>query len=304
MSYKEDTLYDKKTNYHLAFREYEVDKPKAVVKCIHGMEEHQARYQGFAEFLQANGYAVITADLRGHGKNAPKLSHIADKRGDKLLIADEELFLNYIKEKYKDVPIVLFGHSMGTIIARRVLANHSQEIYKVLLSGYPDPKAIGGIGAALSAIIGLFKKRTGYSKMLTNMVLGPFSKAIPDASSPLDWLSYNKENVENYEKDPLCGEEFTIGSYNALFHMVGDINKAKLYKNVNVNLPIYLISGEDDPCTSGEKGRAASLNVLTKAGFKDIKVTTLEHMRHEILNETEKEKVQQLILDFLEGKKE
>ena len=301
MSYREDTLYDNKTNYHLSFREYEVEKPKAVVKCIHGMEEHQARYQGFAEFLQSHGYAVITADLRGHGPNAPKLSHIADKRGDKLLIADEELFLNYIKEKYKDVPIILFGHSMGTIIARRVLANHSQEFVKVVLSGYPDPKAIGGIGAGLSAFIGLFKKRTGYSKLLTNMVLGPFAKAVPNAKSPLDWLSYNEENVAKYAADPLCGAEFTIGSYNALFHMVGDINKAKLYKNVNVELPILLISGEDDPCTSGEKGRAASLKVLQKAGFKDIKVETLEHMRHEILNENDKEKVQQLILDFIKA---
>ena len=83
--------------------------------------------------------------------------------------------------------------------------------------------------------------------------------------------------------------------------MVGDINKAKLYKNVNAELPFLLISGEDDPCTGGEKGRNASLKVLQKAGFKDLKVETLHQMRHEILNETDKEKVQQMILDFIEA---
>ena len=301
MSYKEDILRDPQTGYELAFRIYEVEKPKAIVKCIHGMEEHQGRYQGFAEFLQKNGYTVVTADLRGHGPNAQKLSHIADKRGDKLLIHDEELFLEYIKEKYPNVPLILFGHSMGTIIARRVLANHSKEYQKVVLSGYPNPQAIGSIGAALSAFIGVFKKRTGYSKLLTSMVLGPFVKAIDNAKSPLEWLSYNEANQEYYANDPLCGAEFTIGSYNALFHMVGDISKAKLYKDVKEDLPIYLISGEDDPCTGGEKGRKASITVLEKAGFKCLKVDTLNHMRHEILNETDKEKVQQMILDFIEA---
>lgn len=301
MSFKEDTLYDNKTNYHLSFREYEVKEPKAVVKCIHGMEEHQGRYEAFATYLQGHGYAVITADLRGHGKNAPKLSHIADKRGDKLLVSDEEMFLKYIKEKYPHVPIILFGHSMGTIIARKVLQKHSGEYSKVVLSGYPDPKPVGAIGAMLAGLIAIFKKKTGYSKLLTNMVMGPFNKAVPNAETPLDWLSYNKENVQKYIKDPLCGEEFTIGSYSALFHLVGDINKSGAYKNVNVNLPIYLISGEDDPCTSGEKGRATSLARLQKAGFKNIKVDTLPHMRHEILNEDDKEKVQKLILDFIEA---
>ena len=297
----EEVIVPARDLYSLAVTIYDVENPKAVIKMIHGMEEHQGRYKAFATYLAENGYAVVTADLRGHGKSAPKLSHIANKNGHKLLIEDEKVIKEYIKQKYPEVPMYLFAHSMGTIIARTLLQTDSKDYQKVALSGYPNPQGAGDIGAALSALMRVFKKGTGYSKMLTNMVLGPFAKAIPDATSPLDWLSYNKENVENYAKDPLCGEEFTIGSYNALFHMVGDINKAKLYKNVNINLPIYLISGVDDPCTGGEKGRNASLNVLTKAGFKDIKVTTLDHMRHEILNETDKEKVQQLILDFIEG---
>ena len=134
--------------------------------------------------------------------------------------------------------------------------------------------------------------------MLTNMVLGPFTKAIDNPESKLDWLSFNKENVANYDKDPLCGEEFTVGSYNALFHLVGDINKSGKYKNVNEKLPIYLISGESDPCTGGEKGRNQSLTKLRKAGFKKIEVKTLAGMRHEILNETDKLKVYDLILKF------
>lgn len=295
----EEIIIPARDLYSLSVRIFECPSPKAIVKCIHGMEEHQSRYEPFAEFLVNNGYTVVTADLRGHGKNAPKLSHIADKNGHKLLIEDEKVIKEYIQKRYPDVPLILFGHSMGTIIARALLQSDSKDFVKTILSGYPNPQAIGSVGAALSSFIGLFKGRTGYSKLLTDMVLGPFSKAVENAKSPLDWLSYNEENVTKYDKDPLCGEEFTIGSYNALFHLVSEINKPGKYKDVNVDMPILLISGEDDPCTSGEKGRKDSLDRLQKAGFKNITVETIPHMRHEILNETDNQKVYQDILQFI-----
>ena len=54
--------------YSLSVRVFEAKKPRAVVKMTHGMEEHQSRYEEFATFLQENGYTVVTADMRGHGK--------------------------------------------------------------------------------------------------------------------------------------------------------------------------------------------------------------------------------------------
>ena len=65
MSY-EEIVVPSRDLYSLAVRVFDVAKPKAVVKCVHGMEEHQNRYVEFAEFLQKNGYAVVTADMRGH----------------------------------------------------------------------------------------------------------------------------------------------------------------------------------------------------------------------------------------------
>ena len=299
MSY-EEVVVPSRDLYSLSVRVFDVAKPKAVIKFIHGMEEHQNRYVEFAELLQKNGYAVVTADMRGHGKSAPKLSHIADKNGHKLLIEDEQVLIEYIRNRYPNVPLMLFGHSMGTIIARKLLQTNSQDFVKVALSGYPNPQGIASVGAGLSSFIALFKGKQGYSKLVNNMVLGGFSKAVPNATSPLDWLSYNKENVQNYEKDPLCGEMFTIGSYNASFHLLNDMSKSAKYKNVKEHLPILLISGNDDPCTGGEKGRQASLKVLQKAGFKNIEVETIPMMRHEILLENDKEKTQNLILKFIE----
>ncbi len=112
-------------NYTLHLKIFDHPTPKAVVKIIHGMTERKERFEDFAEFLSKNGYNVVIADMRGHGQYAPILSHIADKDGAKLLIEDEIVIRNWIKSEYPNLPIILFGHSMGSIIARKILQNDS-----------------------------------------------------------------------------------------------------------------------------------------------------------------------------------
>ena len=83
---------------------------KGIIQVIHGMEEYQDRYESFAEYLREAGYTVVTADLRGHGKNAPVLSHIADKEGHLRLLEDEEVILDEIHGRWPGMPVILFGH--------------------------------------------------------------------------------------------------------------------------------------------------------------------------------------------------
>lgn len=299
MSYRIQTLASR-DGYELSLRFYEADAPKAVVKFIHGMEEYQDRYESFAEYLREAGYTVVTADLRGHGKNAPVLSHIADKEGHLRLLEDEEVILDEIHGRWPGMPVILFGHSMGTIIARAFLQKHSEEFHKVVLSGYPNPNGAAGAGIVLTEMIAAVKGGKGYSKMVDGMVLGPFAKAVPNAVTPQDWLSVNRENVQRYIADPLCGVRFTLGSYNALFHLIRMMDSPENYEEVRKDLPILLISGKEDPCTGGEKGRGDSENRLRRAGFRNLEIVTLDGMRHEILNENGREDVYLRILDFIE----
>ena len=284
--------------YALSVRVFDVPGPRAVIQCVHGMEEHQDRYVPFASFLREGGLAVVTSDLRGHGKTAPKLSHIADRDGDRLLIEDQEAILAAIQRRWPGVPVFLFGHSMGTIIARRLLQTRSVAYDRVVLSGYPNPQAAAKAGILLTRCLAAFKGPAGHSGLIDGMVLGGFSKAVPDAETPQDWLSFNRENVQAYQKDPLCGVPFTLGSYDALFRLMAAIDRPELYREVRAELPILLISGADDPCTGGEKGRADSLDRLTRAGFRKIRVETLPGMRHEILNEEKRDTVFRMIRDF------
>ena len=287
-------------NYALSLAVFEAKKAKAVLQIVHGMEEHKERYYSFAEYLSENGITVVVSDLRGHGEDAPLLSHIADKNGVELLLQDQQQITKYIKERFKELPVMLLGHSMGSIITRDLIQSDSKEYQKVILSGYVNPNGASGIAVFLGNVVKLFKGPKGHSKLLTTLAVGQFSKTIENKKTDLDWLSYNEDNVNAYIADPLDGVEFTVGSYNALFRLLNWMGKAKRYKEVNKELPILLAGGVDDPCTGFEKGRAASKKVLEKAGFANISVITYENMRHEILNETEKEKVYKDFLEFLD----
>jgi len=296
---KEELFLKSNDGYELALFVYKANNPKANLMVIHGMEEHKERYEPFAEFLSDNGYNVILSDLRGHGNNAPILSHIADKDGDKLIIEDQRLIRKYMEERFPNLDNYLFGHSMGTIISRVLLEEDSKDFKKVVLSGYVCPNGASGIAVLLGKLTQLFKKPKGHSKLLTTLAVGQFNKAIDNPRTDLDWLSYNKDNVDKYIASPLCGVEFSVASYVTLFKLLNNMGKAKKYVNVNSELPFLLVGGVDDPCTGFEKGRANSKSLLEKAGFKNVKAITYPNMRHEILNEDEKQKVYQDILDFL-----
>jgi len=286
--------------YELSLAVFEAKNPKAVIQFIHGMEEYKERYDAFAEYLCSKGYTCVTSDLRGHGKSAPLLSHISNKKGDKLIIADQKEIIKYIKKTYKDLPLYLFGHSMGTIISRVLMQTDGTKYAKVALSGYVNPNPIAGVGKALTKCVKLFKGSKGHSKLINGLAVRAFNKTIENPRTPLDWLSYNEENVDKYIADPLCGVEFTLGSFDALMCLLSKMGKARKYKSIKEDTPILLIAGKDDPCTGFDKGRASSKALLEKVGYKNVEAVTLDNMRHEILNEKENQKVYEELLKFFE----
>lgn len=283
-------------DYKLSLAVFAKEDAKAVVQIVHGMQEHKERYYNFANFLLENGYNVVVSDMRGHGEDAPLLGHIADKQGERLLIEDQRNIYKYIKERFNDLPVILLGHSMGSIISRVLLQTNSKDYAKVILSGYVAPNPASGMAVLLGNSQANKRKS---SKFLVNLALGPYTKSVKNRRTDLDWLSYNEDNVDEYIKDPLSGIDFSNGSFSALFHLLDGMAKVKRYKDINEEMPILLAGGEDDPCTGGAKGRAKSRLVLEKAGFKNITAITYQQMRHEILNEKNNQKVYKDMLDFL-----
>ena len=294
---KEITL-QARDGYALSLAVFESKKAAATIQMVHGMEEHKERYYPFCEFLAQNGFNAVISDLRGHGSSAPVLSHIADENGDALLLSDQRQITDRIAELFPDVPVMLFAHSMGTIITRVLLQTDSRRYARAVLSGYVNPNPAGQAAVVLGNFSLRLRGPRNHSPILNRLALGPYAQSIKNRKTDLDWLSYNEDNVRAYIADPLCGAEFTVASFCALFQLLSQMGRADAYRDVKTDLPILLIAGKDDPCTGGEKGREASRAALAQAGFADISVITYDGMRHEILNETEHQKVYQDLLSF------
>lgn len=284
--------------YKLSVHTFEINKPKAIIQIVHGMEEHQERYEKLAKILNKKGFSVVSSDMRGHGESAENLGFFSKKDGFKLLVEDQKTITNFIKEKYPNTNIYLFAHSMGTIITRVLLQSCSKEYSKVILSGYPNYQSGAHVGILVSSIIKAFRGAKYKSKFLQNLSVGAFNKAIKNPKTDVDWVCKNEETVQSYINDPLCGFGFTCSAFNDLYHLVILMHKPKKYKNVNADMPILMIRGLDDPCTGGEKGSEDSFMVLKKAGFKNIQRIDYPDMRHEIINEKENQKVFDDIVKF------
>lgn len=289
-----------KDGYQLRLSVFESRNAKGCIQLIHGMEEHKDRYEDFAQKLRQMGYTVVTSNMRGHGIESSDPVFFREEKGAKYLLLDQMLITRYIKERFGVEKVNLFAHSMGTIITRNLLQTHSLEYEKVVLSGcpcYPGKIQIC-MGRFLSRVIGKVKGPEYFSRRLQNMSVSSFNRSIENPETELDWLSYDKDNIKNYQEDPRCGQGFSISAFYDLFTLVERMNHPKNYENVNSRLPILILCGEDDPCTGFEQGIQKSAAVLKSAGFADVRTKTYEKMRHEILNEKEHEKVYADIIAF------
>lgn len=288
-----------KDGYRLCLHIFEVKDPKGYVQVIHGMEEHQERYERLAERLNTAGYTVITSDMRGHGQTAPILGYFGEKKGWYYLLMDQVRITSYIKYRFSAEKVILFAHSMGTIIARNLLQTQSEHYEKVVLSGYPFANPAAGFGILLTGILQKCKGGAYFSPLIQKMAIGSFNRKIPDHTTDLDWISMNEDNVQEFKEDPYCGHGFRIAGFRDLFRLVRRMSDSRLYRNVQKDLPILAVRGEEDPCTGGDKGCASSLLNLQKAGFTHISSISYPGMRHEILNEKNNEQVYSDILHFL-----
>lgn len=284
--------------YNLYLNVYKTQNPKAVVQIAHGMEEHQGRYKDFAEMLLKNGYIVVSADMRGHGKMAKSLGYFKNKEGYKYLVNDQVRITKYIRKTYPDLKLYLFAHSMGTIISRVVLQNYSKLYDKVVFSGYPNYRSASKLGIKIADSL-VQKNGAKYkSKLMTSLEFKFFNFMVWNPKTKVDWMCYNKNIIEKYLNDSLCGFGFSCSAFSDLFNLVVIMHNHKLYNKVNENLPLLFLRGSDDLSTGGNSGALNSIEVMKKAGFKNIIKIDYEKMRHEIINEENNKQVYDDILKF------
>lgn len=278
------------------------EEAKGIVQLVHGMAERKERYEELMSFLAENGYVCVIHDHRGHGES---LRSVEDRgfMGDydgKAIVEDAVLVGEYIKNKYPDLPLILFGHSMGSLVVRCYAQTHDELLSKLIVCGSPSKNPLAGVAVGLEKTIRLFRGARHRSKLLAFLSTGKGDKQFPGEGDHA-WLSRNRENVEEYLADEGCGFAFTCNGYENLFKLMKNTYQKKKYEVKNPTLPIYFIAGEKDPVIVSKKAWLDSVDFMKELGYSNTTCQLYEDMRHEIHNELGREEVYQDILAFIEG---
>ncbi|HBF0803936.1 TPA: lysophospholipase, partial [Clostridioides difficile] len=267
--------------------------------------ETAQRYETFAKVLTKNGYIVYINDHRGHGKTAKiieNVGHLAEKEGFRCLVEDMYTLTNIIKKENEDLPIYLFGHSMGSFASQRYIMDYSNNLSGLILCGSNGKQGI--ILNLAHLIINHEIKKYGRrfkSNKINNLIFG--GEIIRrNEKTKFDWLSRDKEQVEKYINDPFCGVVCSCGFFYDLVQGLKEIEDKENLKKVPLDIPIYIISGDKDPIGKNGKGVLRLRDRYIKLGVKDVTCKLYKDGRHELLNEINREEVFEDIICWLNNK--
>lgn len=281
-------------------------EPRAIVQIIHGIAEYIDRYDEFMSFLADNGIIAVGTDHLGHGKSIEseeQTGFFAYDNGWDYAVRDEEVLRLAMHENYPELPIIVFGHSMGSFMARTLLIRYPDAFNAAIISGTGNQGAalVNG-GLFMGNLVTGLKGSHHYSKFLNNLAFGSYNKIYDNPKTEYDWLSRDEANVQKYIDDPLCGFIPSCSLFRDMMTGVKFITNKKNLTAMNKDMPVYFMSGDMDPVGECGKGVQKAYNNFLEAGMKDVSIKLYPGGRHEMLNEINKDEVYTDILAWLGSK--
>lgn len=278
---------------------------RGVFLLSHGLAEHSLRYARLAHYLSVRGYEVYGLDHRGHGKtkapDAP-LGRFSQRDGETKLLADLAAVREQAKAAHPGLPLILFGHSMGGMIAARAAESEPLAYAGLCIwNSHLNPGIAGRAGVAVLKAERFFKGSDVPSRFGPAFTFETWAKSVRNARTDFDWLSHDEAEVAKYVADPLCGFDCSVSLWIDLLGMAlaGGLrdNLARLPKT----LPINLVGGGQDPATDQASAMSWLAMRLKSLGINNVHLTIYPEMRHETLNEIGREQAMAMLADWADG---
>lgn len=279
------------------------ENPIAIVQMVHGMCEHKERYLSFMKWMAEHGFVTLMQDNRGHGMSIKEKDDIGYcyPSMEKGFIEDIYRATKNIRKKYPELPLILYGHSMGSLAVRSYLKNHDDAIDGLIVSGCPaynDGVPFGKLVVTVMMKVLGERYRSAFAQKL---VLGSFERKFASENRKNAWLAAKECVAEEFGKDSLCTFTYTLNGIMTLLNLESLTYKKQGFQLKNKDLPILFLSGADDPCYINEKKWNQAVNRMYELGYEKVSFKLYEGMRHEIHNEEENEMVYEEIAAFIDS---
>ena len=276
---------------------------KGIIQISHGVGEHAGRYNSVAELLQRDGYDVYANDHRVHGKSAKSHDYLGFYDGDDYFsdaIEDMRKLTEIIKKEHPNQKIILLGHSMGSLLSREYVTKYGDDLEALILSGTAAfMKGLGSFGLVSTKFLSKLNGKHRSNEILKNLFFNQFNKKFKPNRTKVDWISSDEKQVDKFEADPLRIEDFSLSVFRDILKGSKKINLPLTFENTPKNLPIFIFSGDKDPVGEMGKGVKKVAKSYKKAGVHDLTLKLYKGGRHEMLNEVNKEEVEQDLLKWL-----
>jgi len=277
---------------------------RGIVHIIHGLSEHAGRYERLAEELTAEGYQVFAHDQRGHGRTARSdaaFGFVADSNGWQSLVDDTIQLCEAERRLFPQLPLYLFGHSMGTYVAQQILYQAPNLPDAVILSGpNGDVGLLTRLGRLIARVERLRQGRHGRSDLINALSFGAFNREFSPNRTSYDWLSRDETAVDHYIADPFCGflatNQFWVDLLDAIIEIARPANREKIRRE----LPIYIFSGRNDPVNKQGRGAEHLAETYRGMGIRNVSYRVYAKARHETLNELNRDEVIGHIIEWLD----
>ncbi|MDR1927088.1 MAG: alpha/beta hydrolase [Oscillospiraceae bacterium] len=283
----------------------------AAVQLIHGMAEHGERYEGFARALCGAGYSVWMMDLLGHGKSSTEegLGFFGwrgenggrHRAGWTHFYRDAKKLTTLMQEALPPgTPLFLFGHSMGSFVARAYVEKFGGDYAGACFCGTSGPNPAAAAGVLAARLVIALRGERHRSRLIDSIAFGHYNDKYPGkARTKFDWLNTDPSEVDRYIADPRCGFLFTAAGYLDLMRLMRFVSRPAWFGSMPHRFPMLLIAGAADPVGAFGKGVELVARRLRGKGKKQTTCHIFPGMRHEILLEPERREVYEAVLGWL-----
>jgi alpha-beta hydrolase superfamily lysophospholipase len=252
-----------------------VERPTGVVQISHGVGEHALRYASLALDLNARGYSVYAADQRGHGATG-LTQHGGDRTklgrlgpgGLRATVDDIRQLGLVIAREHPEVPLVLLGHSWGSLMAQKLVNTPALAHYAaVVLSG------------------------TAY-RMPGHMDGGDLTrKHRPKGGGDGNGFEWLSRDVAAQER--AAGDELMFPAEVA--KLFGVIDALRLFgrpaRHLAADVPLLILAGSDDTLGGERSVQRLAAAYSERSKLSDVTLRVYPDARHEVFNESNRDEV-------------